>query len=229
MPDIVGMTRRGGLPLTRDVSFAYALTWLTAGLLLLSSVSGLLYGQRGWYDREAATLPALLGQDAVALIFGLPVLLSSAWLARRGSMRGLLCWMGSLFYVAYFWYFYVIGIQFNPLFPAHIAMVSMSMYAVLYLLFSLDLEGVLEGVKARFSDRVPIRPISGFLITTSLGFAALWLGLIVSSLAAGTELDLVSRYVIAVDGVVLLPLAFFAGCGSGAVKHWGTRSRGYCS
>jgi hypothetical protein len=176
-------------------------------LLIVSSVAGLLYGRLGLYDPEALTLPSLLGQDAITLIFVLPLLLGSAWLARHGSVRGLLCWMGALFYVAYFYYFYVVGVRFNALFPAYIVIVSMSMYGVFALLFALNL----EVLKAGFRKTTPVRLIGGFLIAISLAFAVVWLALIVSNLTKGTELDPVARFVIAIDGVVLLPLTFFGG------------------
>jgi hypothetical protein len=194
------------LPLRHDVTFAYRLTWAVAALLAASSAAGLAYGASVLYDDDLM-LPALLGQDAVGLIVGAPLLMVSAWLARRGSTRGLLCWMGALFYVAYFWYFYVVGVRFNALFPIYIAIVSMSAFGVLFLLFALDL----DALRRRFGPRMPVRLTGGFLIATAVFFAILWLSLMASHLAAGTQLDDVARYVIAIDGVVLLPLAFFGG------------------
>jgi hypothetical protein len=189
------------------LSFPYRLTQVIAALLVVSSLAGLLYGRTGLYDTNAATLPALLGQDALALLFGVPLLLGSAWLARRGSIRGLLCWMGLLFYVGYFWYFYVVGIKFSPLFIVHIALVSMSVFGLLYLLFSTDL----QGLKERFDSRMPVRLIGSFLMATALAFAALWVGLVATAVVKGHDLDATTRFVIAIDGVVLLPLSFSCG------------------
>jgi hypothetical protein len=194
------------LPLRYHARFARDLTWAVAALLAVSSISGLTYGASALYDADVM-LPALLAQDGVGLIVGVPLLLISAWLAQRGSTRALLCWMGALFYVAYFWYFYVIGIRVTWLFPVYIAMVSMSLFGLLFLFFALDL----DALKRRFSARMRVRLTGGFLIGTAVFFALLWLWVTVSHVAAGTELDPVSQYVIAIDGVVLLPLAFFGG------------------
>ncbi len=60
----------------------------------------------------------------MTLIVGIPLLLGSSFLARRGSLRALLCWMGAFFYIAYWYYFYVIGGRFNAFFPLYIAIVS---------------------------------------------------------------------------------------------------------
>ncbi len=71
----------------------------------------------GGTDPNPTTLPAFLGQDVLTLIVGIPLLLGSAFLARRGSLRALLCWMGAFFYIACSYYFDVIGGRFNAFFP----------------------------------------------------------------------------------------------------------------
>src|SRR5215207_3864915 len=103
------------LPVKSKLTLAYALSGLLAVLLVVSSVAGLLHGGRGLYDPYPAALAGLVGQDAVTLVLGLPLLLASMWLAHRGSARGLLLWAGALFYFAYSYYFYVTG-GFNALF-----------------------------------------------------------------------------------------------------------------
>jgi hypothetical protein len=85
------------------------LSLLTASLLVVTSVAGLLLGRRGLYTPDPRTLPAFLGQDALTLAVGLPLLLASVWLARRGSLRGLLLWPGVLFYVAYSYAYHVLS------------------------------------------------------------------------------------------------------------------------
>jgi hypothetical protein len=62
-------------------------------LLLVSSVARLLYGSRDLYDSYPAALAGLVGQDGITLVVGIPLLLGSTWLARRGSIRGLLLWL----------------------------------------------------------------------------------------------------------------------------------------
>ena len=196
-----------GFPVIRGVSLPYKLTFLLAGLLSVSSVAGLLFGPRGWYDNGAATFPALLSQDLITLILIVPTVLASAIVASRGSIRGLLCWMGALLYTSYFYYFNLLGIRFNPLFPVYIGIVSLSTYSLLALLFATDP----EQIKASFGVRTPTRMVAGFLISLSLAFATIWAVLISSDLLAGRELATVTRLVVAIDGVLLLPLSFFAG------------------
>src|SRR5688500_16073562 len=116
---------------TRDLRFPSALTRLAAALLLVSAAAGVALGARTLYASEPMRV-ALIAQDGVAIVFGLPLLVISAWSARRGSLRGLLCWIGALFYLAYFWFFHVAGVQFGPLLPAHIVIVSIGMFGALY-------------------------------------------------------------------------------------------------
>ena len=195
------------LPLVRDLGFVFRLSDTTATLLVASSIAGLLYGPRGWwYDPNPATFPAFLGQDVVTLFFAVPLLVGSSFAARRGSLRGVLCWMGAFFHVAYSYYFYVIGGRFNAFFPVYIAIVSMGAYGALALLFSLDLPRL-----PAYVDRAPVRDLSAFFVVTALAFAGLWLSKIDAHLRLGTELDAVARAVIAIDGVVLLPLFFYGG------------------
>jgi hypothetical protein len=78
------------LPVFRGLAVPTRLSLLLAALLATSSTAGLLFGQRGLYDPDPATMPAFLAQDVISLLAGLPLLLGSLWLARRGSLRGLL-------------------------------------------------------------------------------------------------------------------------------------------
>ncbi len=53
------------------------------------------------------------------------------WIARRGSLIGLLFWPGALFYVLYTYAFYLIGVPFNALFLSYVALVALSAYTMI--------------------------------------------------------------------------------------------------
>jgi hypothetical protein len=194
------------LPIKNKLTFAYALSGLLAVVLPISSVAGLLYGGHGLYEPYPASLAGLVGQDAITLAVGLPLLIVSMWLTRHGSIRGLLLWAGTLFYFAYSYYFYVIG-GFNALFLLYVAIISTSLYGMLSLLFAIDP----DALKARFGARTPTRLVGGFLVGYSLLFALMWVGLTLASVVAGKPLDEVTHSVVAIDLTVLLPLLFFGG------------------
>lgn len=116
-------------------------------------MAGLLYGQRGVFEPNPATLPSFLTQDVITFFVAIPLLLGCLWLVRRGSVRGLLLWMGTLFYLGYAYSYAVLGTWLPPLFLVSVAIVSMSAYSLIFLLVSTDA----DVVKARFSAHAPVR------------------------------------------------------------------------
>ena len=198
-------SRETSLLFTRDIRFVIVLSRAVALLLVVSSVLGLT--QVGWYDETDITFAAFIGQDAVSLLLAAPLLLLSAQWARTGSPSAIVCWMGALFYLAYSYYFYVVGAKFNAFFPVYIALVSMSAYGALFLFHALDH----RAFSRAFAPGLPVRAIASFLIALAIAFAALWSIVIARTLHDGVELDIVTRTVISIDGVILLPLIFFGG------------------
>ena len=97
------------LPLTRNLKFAYVASIFIAVVMTIVSVAGLLLWSRVYPGIEPKMLPLFVGQDALNLLVGLPLLLGSAWLARRGALIGLLLWPGALFYVLYDYGYYALG------------------------------------------------------------------------------------------------------------------------
>ncbi len=205
------------LPVKGSLTWVYRLSALVAVLLAITSVGGLIFGPRGLYQSDPFLLTVFLGQDAVSLVVGLPLLLGALWLTRRGSLHGLLLWSGALFYVAYSYFFYVVGVQFGPLFLAHIALVSASGYALLILLSRLDA----EAIRARFGPELPVRLIGGFMVVAGVLFAAMWIGDVIRRLAAGEPLGEVQRFVYVADLTVALPAMVAVGVGLWRRLSWG--------
>jgi hypothetical protein len=205
------------LPVIRSLTLPRVLSLLVAALLIVTSVAGLGYGQQGLYTPDPATLPTFLGQDLMTLVAGLPLLLGSVWAARRGSVGGLLLWVGTLFYLAYSYAYYVLNPEFNALYLAYIAIVSASGYGLLALLLSIDA----EAVKARFTARTPVRLIGGFLAVMGALFAVKWMGSIVSALGAGATPTHVELTVWPMDLVIALPATFWGGVWLWRRQAWG--------
>ena len=195
------------LPVRRPLTVPRVLSLLTATLLPVTSVAGLLLGRRGLYAPDPRTLPAFLGQDALTLAVGLPLLLGSVWLARRGSLRGLLLWPGALFYVAYSYAYHVLSPEFNALYLTYVAIVSMNLYGFVYLLVSTDPERVQE----RVSRRTPVRLIGGALMAAPSLLGAAWVATIVAALIAVATPGRVERVVWPLDLVVAFPAMFWGG------------------
>ncbi len=186
-------------------------------LLLGASIVGLTFGAEGFYASNPNTLPQILGQDLITLILGVPLLLTSVRLSQQGSLKGLLLWMGLLFYFAYSYYFYVIGVRFNAYFWGYVGIVALSLYSLLGLLVTI--KPVV--ISKQLSRRTPMRGIAMFLLFMAGTFTVLWVGLTLSRLWSGEDLSPVERHVISLDGMVLLPLMFIGGWLSWRRQPWG--------
>jgi hypothetical protein len=186
-------------------------------LLIASSLCGLLLGGRGFYAADPTTLPQLYGQDIISLAIGLPILLTSMHLVQKGATKGYLLWMGMLFYFAYSYYFYVVGVKFNAMFLGYIAIVALSLYSLITLLAKIEP----ETIPNHFTKTIPTRPIAAFFLFMAGLFIVLWIGITLSHLNAGSTLPTIQRSVIGLDGMVLLPLMLIGGWQFWYKRNWG--------
>jgi hypothetical protein len=208
------------LPITRSLTLAYAISLLTAALMAIASLAGLLYPTAVYPTDEL--LQSFVPNDVVNLLIGLPILLGSLWLARRGRLVGLLLWPGALFYVFYTYVVYVLSMPLNLPFLLHLALVTSSAYAMIGLVAGVD--G--QAVRQRLTGVVPERAGGGVLAGLGVLIFARVVGVLVGALisqapVAAVELALhVSDFMLApawVIGGVLLwrrePLGYVAGLG----------------
>jgi hypothetical protein len=193
--------------ITGDLKLAYALSIVSAALLTLVSVAGLIDWAQVYPGVETSLLALLVGQDALNLIVGLPILLGSMWLARRGSLIGLLLWPGALFYVLYDYGYYVLGAPFTAFFLVYIALMSVSAYAMISVLRSVDADVVRDRLVASIRSRV----VGGSLAGIAILFTALWSALSLSASASGVALEMIPRTVVTLDLTIQLPALFVGG------------------
>ena len=147
-----------------DGCFRYSI--LVVVLLITAAGAGLLtdvYRDNEWVSSQVR------GQDFVSLVFGVPLLLVAAHLARRGSVRALLAWLGGLGYVAYS-YLYIFGIAYNELFLVYLALLFTSVYTLIRALIALDP----LAVWASFGEATPTKSVSRFLAGFAIVLGALW-------------------------------------------------------
>jgi hypothetical protein len=193
--------------LQRSLGLAYIGSIVVAVLMTIASVAGLVDWNRTYPGVDAALLPLFVGQDALNLLVGLPILLGSMWLARRGALIGLLLWPGALFYVLYDYGYYVLGAPFNAFFLVYIALMTLSAYAMIGIVVSIDS----AVIHARLAETVPARLVGSFLVGLAVLFTALWSAISVSAVASGAQLDLVPRVVTIMDLTIQLPALFIGG------------------
>jgi hypothetical protein len=210
--------RADARPLVRHLGLASALSTGIAALMTFASGYALFEWPRVYEGSDAKLIPLLVGQDALNLVVGLPLLVGAMLLARRGSLAGLLLWPGALFYVAYDYGYYALGVPYGWFFIPYIALVSASLFATGILVAGIDGRAVRE----RIGQDVPARTTGGFLVALALLFTTLWCALNVSALASGQEVDPVLRVVTTMDLGLQLPALF-----AGGVLLWRRAALGY--
>lgn len=170
------------LPVKHNLTLIYALSFIIAILMAAASVAGILYQTIVYPTDELHQ--SFLPNDVVNLLIGLPMLLASMWLTRRGKLIGLLFWPGALFFVLYNYIVYVFAMPLSLAFLAHLALVMLSVYTLIGLLTSID--G--KDVQQQITGAVPERLAGGVLAGLGLLFFLLVIGAIVQALISQTAL-----------------------------------------
>ena len=110
-----------------------------------------MYGH-GIYRYDSLLVGAgFRGVDAVTLFLGVPLLVTSAVLYRRGSFRGALLLAGTLAYFLYNYASMALSAAYNDLFLVYVALFSTSLFAFILVLMSFDL----ASLPSRFSPALP--------------------------------------------------------------------------
>jgi hypothetical protein len=206
------------LPVRRRLTFSYRASLVVAALMAVASGAGLLLGSAGLYGPNPALgvteaeagllLPGFLGQDAFNLLVGVPLLLGSLWLARRGSLVGLLFLPGTLFYALYWYVLYLTGAPFSVLFLVYVPLVTLSAFTIIGVVSSTD--G--EEVRRRLSATVPARAIGALLVVLGLlTLAQDTTGALVSALADDAPADPAARPVWISDLALQAPAVIVGG------------------
>jgi len=208
------------LPIRRNLTLAHAISLVIAALMAIASVAGLLVPTTVYPTDEL--LQAFVPNDIVNLLIGLPILLGSVWLARRGQLVGLLLWPGALFYVFYTYIIYIFSMPLDVVFLLHLTLVTSSAYAMIGLVASIDGSAVRHRLSGAVPERAGGGVLAGLGILIFVRVVAVLVGALISRApVAPVELALhVSDFMLApawVIGGVLLwrrePLGYVAGLG----------------
>lgn len=158
-----------------------------------------IYGQ-GLYSNDTRLIATgYRVQDTVVLFLGVPLLVISIALYRRGSLRGAILLTGMLVYFLYNYGSMAFGAAYNNLFLVYVAIFSASLFGLTLALTSFDL----DRLPARFSQGIPRRAIAVFMIVSGLILGAVWLFLsILPALLAGKAPAELESYTTGVTWVV---------------------------
>jgi len=216
----VNETQPNSLPLRGDLRLDYIVSLIVALLMTIASVIGLFFPRVIYLTDDA--FQSFVVNDVVNLFIGLPILLVSMWLTRRGKLVGLLFWPGALLYSLYNYTAYIFGMPFSLITFAYVALVLLSAYGALDLYTKID--GIT--VKEQLTGAVPVRITGWILIIFGLLFTFRAISMLLEAskgqaLLGVSEIgvliaDLVLSAIWIVCGVLLLrrkPLGFVSGLG----------------
>lgn len=171
-----------------------------------------IYG-RGVYKHMSSHVAIQgIAQDYITLFIALPLLLISLYLCRKGSIRGKFLLTGTLLYLLLTYLFYTAMAMYNPLFLIYVALLALSLNALILSLISFDTEKLKEVIHSQ-----RITTFAGwFLIVNSSMIALLWLNTIVTPLLSGTiypqGIDHYTTMIVqGFDLGIFLPLGFMSG------------------
>ncbi len=178
------LTNISRLPLKREIDIGLKLTILLAVLLGGMSLVGLIY-PKSVYPSEAL-IQTYLTNDLINLILGLPILLGSLWLVRRGAWIGLLYWPGAVLYVLYNSTAYLTGMPFGLLPIFNLAIILLSAYILSTFLKGIDGEILQSELSGQVYEK-----IGGWVLVV---FGVLFIGRAMAAIAemiAGGSIGLV--------------------------------------
>ena len=205
-----------GLPIRHSLTPAYALSLAIALLMAVAAVAGLLFPATIYPTEEV--LLSFAPVDLFHLVVGLPILLGSMWLVRRGQLAGLLCWPGALLYVLYSYVTNLIGVPFGVLFLPYLLLVTLSVYATIVLVASIDS----EAVRQRLAGVVPARAAGAVLVVFTSLFILMAVVDIVTALASQRPVGALDLMLWVADLAALSPA-----CLAGGILLLRRRALGY--
>jgi hypothetical protein len=164
-----------------------------------------------YYYDTVSSAAQMQGNDIIALVVGLPLLVISTLMAFRGSLRGRLLLTGTMGFFLYTYMSMSMLTAYNALFLVYVALFTMSLYAFILCMLTFDL----DELPRHFSERLPRGWIAGVLFAVG-GFLSLaWIGRVVPELLhpeipAALE-NTTTRVIQAMDLALIAPLAILAG------------------
>jgi hypothetical protein len=147
------------------------------------------------------------GQDGVVLFLGIPLLIISIILYRRGSVTGQLLMTGTLGYFLYIYASMAFGAAYNRLFLVYIALFSASLFTFVQVFSNVDL----ETIASHLLYGLPNRGLAVFMFVAGFVTLVVWGAPLISALVKGWPPDRIGTYTTmvtyALDLAIITPAA----------------------
>jgi hypothetical protein len=202
------------MPTTKSLRPYYVLGTLIAVLLAAAAGTGLVLPDlyKGYLTPGLVTFQFI--QDSVTLVVAL-AMIPAMIATRRGSLRGLVLWIGLLVFVPYYYAFFAFGLTYNFCYPLYVALVGLGAWALAGLLTGVDL----PAYPRHIAPRMPVRFIA-IVLGMPLLLAPLWIAIMAQSVAR-RQIE-PTALVLPLDLCFLIPACAYA-----AFQVWRRRPIGY--
>ena len=145
---------------------------LSAALAVVSALGcTLMLVFRDAFRGPEVSIGSAQGTALVLLVVTVPALVISIVLVDRGVTGALVGWLGAVGSIAYQSVLFLFATPFNAFFFLNVAMLGLSVYALVALLGRL----VVEEAARRIGAHAPVRLIAAYLLLNAALFLALWL------------------------------------------------------
>jgi hypothetical protein len=190
------------------------LSGITAVLVLIAAPTGLLIP--GFYDvlPSEDLLPGTYAQDLIAIVVAL-MLLWSIGAALRGSVRGVVVWLGTLGYLIYGYLLFSFDRLWTPLYPAYLAILGLSLFSMIGVLGQIDP----KAFRRLIDDKMPARRLAS-IFAILLILIPQWINFMMRNIT--TQQPDYFNSVIVIDLSFVIPAALVT-----AVYLWQRRDWGF--
>lgn len=170
-----------------------------------------IYG-KGLYMNDSISMVAQgKASDFITLILGIPLLSISLYFTNKESLRGKLMLTGTLGYFLYTYTSYTFLWMYNPFFIVYVALMSLSLYALIICFMSFDI----ETMPAKFSKKLPVKFLGGYQIFIGIVIGMLWLGKILPPIFGGATVVGLEHYTtLVIQGLdlgIVVPTSIISG------------------
>jgi imidazolonepropionase-like amidohydrolase len=155
------------------------LTMILSAALALQAAGGLFIP--GLYRDNIWTVSTYRGMDWVTLVLVVPALMYFMTLARRGSARARMIWLGALYYACYNNLYYLVGAAYNRFFLVYVAVGVSGVFALVATLAETDV-AAMGTVRVNGATR---RAVAGISLVCAAILTLLWTGQSLVYLATG--------------------------------------------
>ena len=199
----------------------YILSTMIAVLAVITSAGGLLFN--GLYRDNLFVTSAWKGNDLITLFLAAPILVIAMIYSKRGSLRAQLVWMGALDYMLYNYAFYLFGAAFNWFFLLYVALLGLSIFALIFGLTHLEL----NGIHGQIRERMPVGWIAAYMLFVAIGLSLIYIAQSLGFIFTGEVPAIVTNtghptnVVFALDLTLLVPFLALGAIWLIRRKPWG--------